>query len=511
VRRAVTAVATACLLTGPTALAFFSGGYFAEPRLIAGLVAWTLVLALAIVGPAPVPRTTPGWVALAGLGGLTVWSAVSIAWAPLGGPASDAVQRGLLYTAALLVAVAVFRSRAIVRAVEPVLAAGTVVVIGYGLAGRLVPGVVELSRSQRAGGRLEQPITYWNAEGALAAVGFVLCAAVAGDRTRPAPLRAAAGAAMPLLGMGVYLSYSRGALAVAILGLVVLVAAAPSRAQLRAAILALAAGAMAAAVAAALPGVAALEGDSPERDGAIALAALVVIAAGAALAARLIAAKDMPPSHPPSAARNAGQDSAAAPSWARAARIVAYVAVLGVIAALIAGGLAERPSAAELGAQADAGRLTSVSSNRYEYWRVGLNAFADAPVTGLGAGGFRVEWLKEREISEAARDTHSLVVEVMAELGLPGLLALAALITGVVLAARSALRDDARAAAGLAAALLAWFLHAFIDWDWQLPAVTLPAVALAGALIAMSERRPADRAAPARPAPAEPQPDPDRA
>ena len=38
-------------------------------------------------------------------------------------------------------------------------------------------------------------------------------------------------------------------------------------------------------------------------------------------------------------------------------------------------------------------------------------------------------------------------------------------------------------AAGASAAMLAWFLHASIDWDWQLPAVTLPAVVLAGALI----------------------------
>ena len=35
-RRAVLAVAGALLLVGPTVLAFFSGGYYAEPRLIAG-------------------------------------------------------------------------------------------------------------------------------------------------------------------------------------------------------------------------------------------------------------------------------------------------------------------------------------------------------------------------------------------------------------------------------------------------------------------------------------------
>ena len=63
-------------------------------------------------------------------------------------------------------------------------------VIGYGLAGRLLPGLIELDRSRSAGGRLEQPITYWNAEGALAALGLVLCARLAGDRTRPPAVRA---------------------------------------------------------------------------------------------------------------------------------------------------------------------------------------------------------------------------------------------------------------------------------------------------------------------------------
>ena len=242
-RRAVLAVAAACLLLGPTVLAFFSGGFYSEPRLIAAIVAWVLVLALAVLGPAPLPRGRPGAAVLAGLGLLTAWSALSIGWAPLGGPAVESVQRLVLYLGALLLAIGVFRAAPLaVRAAEPVLAAGTAIVIGYGLAGRLLPGIVELSRSERAGGRLEQPITYWNGEGALAAIGLVLCARIAGDRGRPAWMRAAAAAAAAPLAAGVYLSYSRAALAVAVIGLVVVVAAAPSRTQIRAAAVVLVAG-----------------------------------------------------------------------------------------------------------------------------------------------------------------------------------------------------------------------------------------------------------------------------
>src|SRR4051794_32092188 len=149
-----------CLLGGPTAVAFFSGGYYTQPRSIAAIVAWLLVLALAATGPAPLPRSRAGAVALGGLILLTAWSAVSIAWAPLGGPASEAVQRLMLYVGALLVSIGVLRFPRAQRAMEPALASGATIVIGYGLAGRLLPGLLDLDRSRGAAGRLEQPITY---------------------------------------------------------------------------------------------------------------------------------------------------------------------------------------------------------------------------------------------------------------------------------------------------------------------------------------------------------------
>ena len=165
--------------------------------------------------------------------------------------------------------------------------------------------------------------------------------------------------------------------------------------------------------------------------------------------------------------------------WARVPLAVATVVVAGVAAGLVAGGLAEQPSASELATGAQARRLTTVSSNRYEYWRVGLAAFADRPLTGLGAAGFRVRWLRERPIPEAVRDVHSIELEQAAELGLPGLLAFAVLLAGAFLAARAALRRDPAAAAGAAQPRSRWLLHASIDWDWQLPAVSLPAIVLA--------------------------------
>ena len=62
-------------------------------------------------------------------------------------------QRLALYLAALVAAAALLRGRP-ARWAEPALAAGIVVVIGYGLAERVLPGVVDLDdvRARRSAG-----------------------------------------------------------------------------------------------------------------------------------------------------------------------------------------------------------------------------------------------------------------------------------------------------------------------------------------------------------------------
>jgi O-antigen ligase len=289
----------------------------------------------------------------------------------------------------------------------------------------------------------------------------VLCARLAGDPGRPRAIRLIAAALAPLLAAGLYLSYSRGALAVAVLGLLVLAALAPSRAQLRAAAVVLVTGICVGVVAELLP---------RSREGITLLAALIV---AGAVTAFLVARTAAEPSH--------------APAWYSRLRPLAWAATALVAAGLLVGGIAERPSKRELSSGAGAGRLTSVSSNRYEYWRVALNAFRDDPLIGAGSGGFRVVWLQERPIRETVRDTHSLEFEVAAELGLVGLLALALMCGGMIVTARRALAGHGPVAAGAAAALVVWFLHASIDWDWEMPAVTLPALVLAGLLITQAE------------------------
>jgi O-antigen ligase len=98
-----------------------------------------------------------------------------------------------------------------------------------------------------------------------------------------------------------------------------------------------------------------------------------------------------------------------------------------------------------------------------------------------------VVWRLERRVPHAVSEVHSLPLEMAVELGVVGVLLFAMFVGGVISGAARALRTRAALGPGACAVCTAWLLHATIDWDWQLPAVTLPAVVLAGGLLAAAE------------------------
>jgi hypothetical protein len=466
-RRVTLTAACTALLAGPTVLAFYAGGYFDSPRNTAGLIAWVLV---ALAGVRVLPRTRAGWLALGGLTLFAGWTLLSTIWAPIAGDAYHAGQIVFLYLGTLAAAIALLRDPRALRAAEPALAAGALIVIGYGISERLLPGLLHFSRSVSAEGRLEQPLTYWNAMGELAALGFVLCARIAGDHDRRAGLRACAAAAAAPLGMGVYLSFSRGALFACFAGLVALIVAAPRTEQLRGLLVALGAGVLAALVSSPFRGVTNLAGalGTRERQGAITLVALAVIMAAAALLALRLARRE------PGADLRLPR---------RAPLLALGLICAGLALAIVAG--AKEGSGVPL--SAGASRYVTLQSNRYAYWGVALRAFAQEPLRGVGAGGWAVWWLRYRKISEYATDAHSLPLQTLAELGVIGLALLAAFLAGIALAARAAIRAAPALAAGPIAGTVVYLAHAPLDWDWQMPAVTLVAMILVGALVALAE------------------------
>jgi O-antigen ligase len=168
-------------------------------------------------------------------------------------------------------------------------------------------------------------------------------------------------------------------------------------------------------------------------------------------------------------------------------RPLAIAAALASVVAVFAAASVERSPAPE---GATAGRFTSAQSNRYAYWEVAVGAFGRHPVLGTGSGGFAVAWLRERTIDESVRDVHSLYLETATELGLAGLALLA-----VFLAGAGGVAARGRTEAGAVAALVAYALHTGLDWDWEMPAVTLLAVVLLASL-AVSGRSGSAAAAP---------------
>jgi O-antigen ligase len=149
----------------------------------------------------------------------------------------------------------------------------------------------------------------------------------------------------------------------------------------------------------------------------------------------------------------------------RAAAVIAVAAALALALALAipAGSLAD-----------DA---FDVGGERAWYWHVAWKEVADAPVVGLGAGTFELAWLREQPIPYFVLDAHSLYLETLAELGLIGLgLLVVALAPPVAAAFRGA-------SAAAAAAYVVFLVHAGVDWDWEMPVVTVAGLFCGAALL----------------------------
>jgi hypothetical protein len=474
---AARAAIVGALLGGPTALAFFAGGYFDRPRLWAGIAAWIAVAVAAIACVRAWPRTRGAWLALGGLAALFLWTVVSIAWAPLRDAAQADAQRTLVYLGALVAGTAAFRDRRTARAIEPALAFGALLIVCEGLSERIFPGRFQLSRDVDAAGRLDQPLTYWNATGIVAAMGVVLLVRIAGDFSRARALRLAAVAAGPVMAVALYLTLSRGAILAVVVGLVVLVLLAPTRAQAGALAL-MAIGAVAPIIAAAsMAGVRTLQASlsTREAEGLVLLAVLITSTVVSTVAmSGIIRRSDSgpPPAEPDPAIRRVA-------SAAGVAVAIATV-VLVVFAATSSIGVTQAPNATN-------NRLVSGDTIRGNFWRVAAKGFAEHPIRGTGAGGYETEWRRHRPVLYSTLDAHSLYLETLSELGVVGMLALVTLFSGVAVCARRAFRLDPGVSAGWIAIVSMWAVHAGLDWDWEMSAVTLFVIPFVAAILALAD------------------------
>jgi hypothetical protein len=182
-----------------------------------------------------------------------------------------------------------------------------------------------------------------------------------------------------------------------------------------------------------------------------------------------------------------------------AALAIGVVAVVGI--AVAAGGGLDNEVTQSAGPQTGAGntpgRLVSVnSSNRTEWWQEAIEAFADRPLTGRGAGAFPVIHYLYRDVAAPVRSSHSLPLMFLSETGLVGFVIGMGALLGLGAAAffriRAAEGIERSARIVLVAAFAAWFIQSLYDWHWEIPGVTLlalMAIAVAAAPIPLERRR----------------------
>lgn len=436
--------------------------------------------------------------AAAPLGLFAVWTLISGLWSDAPGRALVEFNRVLLYFLALLLFGSYARSLSRARGLVRALALAATGLCTAAFLSRALPDVFEVGPGFLAS-RLNFPLTYWNALGLLAVTGLVLCLSLTSDERESSPVRVVAAAAMPVLAATLLLTFSRGAIAVGVLALCAYVVLAHNRGLIT--------GLLAAAPLTALAVVRAYEADllatvNPTSPAAVMqgheLAEVVLLcAAGAAVIRGVLLLVDSQlrridvPRGPRRGVLAAG------------AGILVLAALVGVVAADLPTQVDRQYREFARGAPiqstgtATRDRLASASSPaRLDYWRVTRESFGEAPLAGQGAGTFETEWKQERrDPGSPAVDAHSVYLETAAELGVVGLLllvsALGAILVGLAWSARG--RDRAPWVA-LLCFVGAWMLHAAVDWDWEMPAISIGVFAAGGLALASRREEPRPRA-----------------
>jgi hypothetical protein len=452
------------------------GGYFPQQW------GWPALGFLLVVGVVALLRDDLSlgrleWITVGALAAYVAWVAVSTVWSPSATQPVLEVERTILYLAALLAVLLVSSRRSPEIIVAGLLAAITGI-CAYALATRLFPG--ELVRYPPSEGyQLSAPIGYWNGLGILATAGILLAVGVAAHAVRH-EARIAAALTVVVLGPTLYFTFSRGALLALGIGGAAMALIDPRRGRLGVTALAVVvAPALAVLIASRSDGLtrAGSPLDEAARDGhrlALILVPLAVLAI-VVMSALWLAERRL--TIGPSVRRGVALGL-----------LAVALAGLGVIVARSGDpvDLLHKEVDAFTGPLRSGknlnGRLLNVSGNgRMDYWRAGWAAYEDHPLLGVGAGGYEREWLLRRPTAFYARDAHNLYLETLAELGPVGLILLVTAL-GVPLGAAFRVRHR-RIVPAAAGAYTAFLAHAALDWDWEIPAVTLSGLLCAAALL----------------------------
>ncbi len=487
---AVGLVVVAFVTAGGDGLAANTWAEIGLIALAAGLAGWLL-----LAGRRGPPS---GAAAVALFAAVTVFTACSIAWSVTPDQSWIEAGRTLSYFAAFAGAAVLARLlpgqwRAVVLALA--LAATALAVWA------VFAKVLTLNTGQQIQyGRLLTPFGYWNATGLMAALGLPPILWQAGRRGNGPIARGLSAPVIALLITVVVLSYSRSAVAAAILGSAVVVGCGQTR--LRSVQMLALGGAGAAAVCGWAIGDHALTADMLQGAARLSLAArrsadrsfgIVVLVALVVTAAIGVAAAAATERRPLPEARR------------RMIGVALLIAVALIpVAALVALFASARGFTGEIshiwssltnpsGADDNPGRLVDLANSRPGYWRQAFSVGAHHLLAGAGAGSFGVAHLRYATAhltgAQQVSHAHSYVMETFADFGLIGILLNLTLLSAWAAAARRTIgrprprpehereRDAMVALLGVA---VAFGVSSAIDWTWFYPGVAVPALVAAG-------------------------------
>jgi len=462
------------------ALSYANGGYFPTTRSYAGIAAWWLLGVGAAFGVASAWAAIDR-LALVSLGlfsAFAVWILISIGWASDAERAFAQFNQVALYVAVLAIAIVLARllqARVLVGGVALALSA----IAAVALVSRFFPSTWGASPGaqflQPLKYRLSFPLGYWNGLGIEVALAYPLLLSIMTSR-RSRLASALAALPLPLLAAVMYLTSSRGAFAAAAVGIVAFLALTPKRwPALAAVVVAGVAGAVTVAVL--VPKKQLVNGHMRTALGVqqghhaalwIGITCVVTALVWAGLAEL--------GTRVPTPSRRVGQVTAI------------VLVVLAVAAVAVSHPIAKfdnfksNPTVANThGTETTNHLLNSSGSGRWQFWSAAVSEFRAHPLNGGGAGSWQAWWLQHNSLKIASEFAHSLYLESLGELGIIGLLLIAAaVLTAVIGAVRSALALASPEVAAAAACGLTFFVAAAYDWVWQLAGVAVVGVGMLG-------------------------------
>ena len=478
--------------------AHFEGAYFPRTWYPSALAALAVLATVWLAGGRVLPPQRSVRLALALLAAFVAWTYLSVAWSESPGdglPAANELLLVLLVTWMLALLPWTPTSAAIFMGAWALGITAVCAISLLGAQGGHVPDYFVKDR-------YSDPTGYSNATAALAALAFWPAVMLAYRRTTPLPLRPVFLASAVLLMLFSLLPQSRGSMIGMALTLPLFVLLAPERLRL------IPVGLVIAVAIALTVGPIYRVNDvsvaviyeykhlavGPVLDHAISGIWIAVLLS--AVAGLVLALLDRVVKPSPSLVRG---------SRRAVAVVLIAAAVIGLGAAVVnAGTIRDGASnrwdtfkSNENTVPKPGARLTAVGSDqRYDYWRVALNAFRAHPVAGIGAGAYERYYTRYRIGEKPSRYTHNFWLRVLAEGGIVMMLLLLAYLAVVFVPPLLSFRRAPPAAAAVSAAALAasfgLFAHSTFDWLEEFPALISPAFALpVVALVAASPWSPA--------------------